>query len=119
MSTAGIEFGSHTVTHPNLSQCSPEQIRKELVESKQVIERMTGREIISIAYPYGAVNGTIKSIAAETGYKFGIATNSGPLKFYEDLFEIRRIQIFPLTDRLGFWKKTQRWYLRYKQRKLI
>jgi len=119
MSTAGIEFGSHTVTHPNLSQCSPEQIRKELVESKQVIERMTGREIISIAYPYGAVNGTIKSIAAETGYKFGIATNSGPLKFYEDLFEIHRAQIFPWTDRLGFWKKTQQWYLRYKQKKSI
>jgi peptidoglycan/xylan/chitin deacetylase (PgdA/CDA1 family)/glycosyltransferase involved in cell wall biosynthesis len=119
MSVAGTEFGSHTVMHPNLSQCSPEQIRKELVESKQVIEQLTGREIISIAYPYGAVNETIKSIAVETGYKFGIATNSGPLKFYEDLFEIRRIQIFPLTDRLGFWKKTQRWYLRYKQRKLI
>jgi peptidoglycan/xylan/chitin deacetylase (PgdA/CDA1 family) len=119
MSVAGTEFGSHTVMHSNLSQCSSEKIRKELVESKQVIEQLTGREIISIAYPYGAVNEAIKSIAVETGYKFGIATNSGPLKFYEDLFEIHRIQIFPWTNRLGFWKKTQRWYLRYKQMKLI
>jgi peptidoglycan/xylan/chitin deacetylase (PgdA/CDA1 family)/glycosyltransferase involved in cell wall biosynthesis len=117
MSMAGIEFGSHTVTHPNLSQCSPEQIRTELVESKQMIEQLTGKKIVSIAYPYGAVNETIKSITTETGYKFGIATNSGPLKFYEDLCEIRRTQIFPWTDRLGFWKKTQQWYLRYKQRK--
>jgi peptidoglycan/xylan/chitin deacetylase (PgdA/CDA1 family) len=117
MSAAGIEFGSHTVTHPNLSQCSPEQTRLELTESKQMIEQLTGKKIISLAYPYGAVNEIIKPIAAETGYKFGIATNSGPFKFYEDLFEIRRIQIFPWTDRFGFWKKTQPWYLRYKQKK--
>jgi peptidoglycan/xylan/chitin deacetylase (PgdA/CDA1 family) len=117
MSAAGIEFGSHTVIHTNLSKCSREQIRKELVESKQMIEQLTGKEVVSIAYPYGAVNETIKSIATEIGYEFGIATNSGPLKFYEDLFEIRRTQIFPWTDRLGFWKKTQHWYLKYKQRK--
>lgn len=117
MSMAGIEFGSHTVTHPNLTQCSPEQIRKEFIDSKQMIEQLTGKEIISIAYPYGAVNDTAKSLAIEAGYKFGIATDSGPIKFYEDFFEIRRTQIFPWTDKFGFWKKTQTWYLRYKQRK--
>jgi peptidoglycan/xylan/chitin deacetylase (PgdA/CDA1 family) len=117
MSASGIEFGSHTVTHPNLSHCSPDQARKELVESKQMIEQLTGNEIISLAYPYGAVNETIKSLAAETGYIFGIATNSGPLNFYEDFLEIRRTQIFPWTDKFGFWKKTQQWYLRYKRRK--
>ena len=117
MSAAGIEFGSHTVTHPALPLCSPEQSRVELTESKQMLERLTGKEIISLAYPYGAVDEIIKSIAVETGYKFGIATNSGPVKFYEDLFEIRRIQIFPWTNRFGFWKKTQQWYGRYKQTK--
>jgi hypothetical protein len=37
-------------------------------------------------------------------------------------FETQRwisAQIFPWTDRLGFWKKTQQWYLRYKQKKSI
>ena len=115
MSGAGIEFGSHTVTHPNLSHCSPEQMRKELFESKKILEQLTGKKIISLAYPYGAVNEHIKSLAAEAGYIFGIATNSGPLKFYEDFLEIRRTQIFPWTDRFGFWKKTQQRYLRYKQ----
>jgi peptidoglycan/xylan/chitin deacetylase (PgdA/CDA1 family) len=117
MSAEGIEFGSHTVTHPALPLCSPEQSRVELTESKQMLEQLTGKEIISLAYPYGAVNDTIKSIAVETGYKFGIATTSGPVKFYEDLFEIRRIQIFPWTNKFGFWKKTQQWYGRYKQTK--
>jgi peptidoglycan/xylan/chitin deacetylase (PgdA/CDA1 family)/glycosyltransferase involved in cell wall biosynthesis len=117
MSGAGIEFGSHTVTHPNLSQCPPEQIRKEFVDSKKILEQRTGREIISLAYPYGAVNEPIKTLAAEAGYKFGIATNSGPLNFYEDFLEIRRTQVFPWTEKFGFWKKTQQQYVRYKQMK--
>jgi peptidoglycan/xylan/chitin deacetylase (PgdA/CDA1 family)/glycosyltransferase involved in cell wall biosynthesis len=117
MSGAGIEFGSHTVTHPNLTHCSPDQMKKELYESKKILEQLTGKAIISLAYPYGAVNERIKSLAAEAGYIFGIATNSGPLKFYEDFLEIRRTQIFPWTDKYGFWKKTQPRYIRYKQRK--
>ena len=117
MSLAGIEFGSHTVTHSNLTKCPMEQIREEFVTSKRIIEQIIGKEIISVAYPYGAVNKQIKSIATEAGYKLGIATNSGPLKFYEDFIEIHRIQIFPWTDKFSFWKKTQRWYLKYKQRK--
>jgi peptidoglycan/xylan/chitin deacetylase (PgdA/CDA1 family) len=114
----GIEFGSHTMTHPDLSHCSSEQIRKELHESKQAIELLTGKEIISLAYPYGAVNELVKSLAVEAGYKFGVATNSGPLAVYEDFFEIRRTQVFPWTDTIGFWKKTQPWYTKYKRRKL-
>jgi len=117
MSGAGIEFGSHTVTHPNLSQCLPKQIRKELVESKTLLEQRTGKEVISLAYPYGAVNEQIKALTAEAGYSFGIATDSGPLKIYEDYLEIRRTQVFPWTDRFGFWKKTQQQYVRYKQMK--
>ena len=115
MSRAGIEFGSHTVTHPDLAHCSPEQIRNELIESKQMIEQVIGKEIVSVAYPFGSVNDTIKAAAAEVGYLFGIATNSGPVKFSKDFFEIRRTQIFPWTGSYGFWKKTQPWYVRYKQ----
>jgi len=117
MSRAGFEFGSHTVTHPDLAHCSPEKMRNELVVSKQMVEQLIGKEIVSVAYPYGSVNDTIRAAAAEAGYKFGIATNSGPAKFTEDFFEIRRAQIFPWTGSYGFWKKTQPWYERYKQRK--
>ena len=117
MFESGIEFGSHTVTHPDLSRCSPVQLRKELQDSKCTIEQLTGRQISTLAYPYGALNQHVKSLAAEAGYKFGIATNSGPLTFYEDFFEVRRTQVFPWTDQFGFWKKTQPWYARYKEKK--
>jgi peptidoglycan/xylan/chitin deacetylase (PgdA/CDA1 family)/glycosyltransferase involved in cell wall biosynthesis len=117
MAEAGMEFGSHTVTHPDLTTCSPEQVRKELLDSKRLIEQQAGKEIISLAYPYGAVNETVKSLAVETGYTFGLAVDSGPVKFHEDFFEIRRTTVFPWTTAFGFWKKTQPWYVRYKRSK--
>jgi peptidoglycan/xylan/chitin deacetylase (PgdA/CDA1 family) len=49
----GFEFGSHTVTHPNLAAVSPDQARHELTESKAVIEERTGRKVRWFAYPFG------------------------------------------------------------------
>ncbi len=117
MSAAGIEFGSHTVSHADLTCCSEEELRCELSDSKKTLEELLGKKITSLAYPYGRVNETVKTAAAEAGYSFGIAADSGPLVFYDDFFEIRRSQIFPWTSAFGFWKKTQPWYLRYKHKK--
>jgi peptidoglycan/xylan/chitin deacetylase (PgdA/CDA1 family) len=48
----GIEFGSHTVTHPDLRCLGPEQIEYELGYSKEVIEQQLGTSINSFAYPF-------------------------------------------------------------------
>jgi peptidoglycan/xylan/chitin deacetylase (PgdA/CDA1 family) len=48
----GIEFGSHTVTHPDLRCLGPEQIEYELGYSKEVIEQHLGTTINSFAYPF-------------------------------------------------------------------
>jgi peptidoglycan/xylan/chitin deacetylase (PgdA/CDA1 family) len=114
MASSGIEFGSHTVTHPRLPEISERQIRQELKDSKSAIEQIVGSEVLSLAYPYGAVNPFVRLIAAEEGYTFAAAGNTGPVRFSEDFLEIRRTQVFPWTGSLGFWKKTQPWYLRYK-----
>jgi peptidoglycan/xylan/chitin deacetylase (PgdA/CDA1 family) len=117
MSAAGIEFGSHTVSHQDLTRCSKEDLDRELSGSKKAIEKLLGKNIVSIAYPYGRVNEMVKTAAADAGYSFGIAADSGPFVFYDDFFEIRRSQVFPWTGFAGFWKKTQPWYLRYKKGK--
>ena len=49
---AGIEFGSHTVTHPELYRLDFGRIRVELEESKAVLENEQGEAIGSFAYPY-------------------------------------------------------------------
>ena len=70
MSAAGIEFGSHTVSHADLTCCSEEELRRELSDSKKTLEELLGKKIASLAYPYGRVNETVKTAAAEAGLLF-------------------------------------------------
>lgn len=105
MQNYGIEFGGHTSTHPRLAELSIEQVKSEIINSKSNIEKIVGRELLSFAYPYGSLNEEVKRIPQETGYKFAVATDSGSIVFSDDLFEIRRIGIFPTNNLFNFKRK--------------
>jgi peptidoglycan/xylan/chitin deacetylase (PgdA/CDA1 family) len=53
MSRLGFEIGSHTVTHVSLGEVSPEQARREIFESKAILEDQLGRKVRYLAYPFG------------------------------------------------------------------
>lgn len=65
---AGMEIASHTVNHPFLSQCSPEQLRKELRESKSLLEHTLQTPIEFLCYPYGDFNDNVANAAKDAGY---------------------------------------------------
>ncbi len=50
----GHEIGSHTYTHPNLSEASTEQVTVELNATQRLIEWLTGRTTILFRPPYNA-----------------------------------------------------------------
>ncbi len=64
-----IMVGSHTVTHKNLAEVDEDTIRYELTESRRSLEALLGVEISLLAFPFGAYNQKVLSIARETGYK--------------------------------------------------
>lgn len=105
MQNYGIEFGGHTSTHPRLADLSIENVKSEIINSKSNIEKTIGRELLSFAYPYGSLNEEVKKIPQEAGYKFAVATDSGSIVFSDDLFEIRRIGIFPTNNLFNFKRK--------------
>lgn len=111
---SGIEIGSHTVTHPRLPIASPKSAQSEIRDSKDALEQLIGSQVLSFAYPYGELSQTVKELVSEAGYRFAVAADSGPFNFYQDFLEIRRTQVFPWTDQVGFWKKTLPIYGRYK-----
>lgn len=100
-----VEIGGHTLTHPRLSQLTPEQQAHEIQENKLQLEILLGHPLLSFAYPYGDMNESAKEQAIAAGYRFAVATNSGPKAMHQDPFQIRRIAIFPRTDVLGLWRK--------------
>lgn len=89
----GFEIGAHTMSHPNLAELPEAKIKQEIIQSKKEIEELLGEEILSFAYPYGGVNETAESVVKNAGFKYGCGVYTGPPKFGENLFDIRRLAI--------------------------
>lgn len=66
----GIIFGSHTLTHRNLTGLKSEEINHELAGSKRILEERLG-EITSISYPFNRTNREVVLTAERAGYRFG------------------------------------------------
>jgi len=64
LADARIEIGSHTKTHPDLTGCAADRVLQELSESRKEIEEHLGHTVKSFAYPFGAINGRVCSLAA-------------------------------------------------------
>jgi peptidoglycan/xylan/chitin deacetylase (PgdA/CDA1 family) len=80
MTACGISFGSHTVTHPNLTRVSDEELHRELAESKSLLEAKLQQSIDTIAYPIGtpsAFDDRVVSAARKHNFKLGLTYVSG------------------------------------------
>jgi peptidoglycan/xylan/chitin deacetylase (PgdA/CDA1 family) len=53
LADSGMTIGAHTLTHPILSLCSEGEARREICESKKILEQAIGRRVWAFAYPYG------------------------------------------------------------------
>ncbi|MEO0096028.1 MAG: polysaccharide deacetylase family protein [candidate division WOR-3 bacterium] len=70
MKKYGIVFGSHTMSHRNLTQLNEKELEYELFESKRVMERYLGK-VDTISYPFNRVNSFVLKKVASTGYRYG------------------------------------------------
>jgi peptidoglycan/xylan/chitin deacetylase (PgdA/CDA1 family) len=64
-----IEIGAHSDNHPNLGLIGREYAQKEIVASKQILEKATGKDIVSIAFPDGNYNEEVKKMCYNAGYQ--------------------------------------------------
>lgn len=100
----GIEFGSHTVTHPQLRTLARADIEKELMVSKKTIEDKTGYGIESFAYPYAfpQVDAEFKKMLRESlekaEYRNGVCTIVGRAGMSSDPFFLERLPMNDLDD---------------------
>ena len=68
-----IEIGSHLVTHTPMDRLAIDEQRRELQESRKVLEEITGCVVDSFAYPNSVVSDVAPSLAREVGYRSGVA----------------------------------------------
>lgn len=104
LKNAGVEFGSHTVTHPQLHPMKVEQIRNELQESKTTIEQELGCPVSSFAYPYKfpeadrAFTATLRGLLEETGYENGVSTIIGTAMGAGEKYFMKRLPVNSCDD---------------------
>jgi peptidoglycan/xylan/chitin deacetylase (PgdA/CDA1 family) len=49
-----VSLGSHTISHPSLPELQPERAREEIERSRAVLADASGRDVLELAFPYGA-----------------------------------------------------------------
>src|SRR5829696_1933464 len=65
---AGFELGAHTVSHPDLEQLDRAECLREMVDSRETIERETGARVDTFAYPYCHYGAPAKGAAQAAGF---------------------------------------------------
>ncbi len=100
----GVEFGSHTVSHPHLSSVSTDQIVHELAFSKSIIENITGIKVTLFSYPYRfpeentIFTEKLGHVLSEQGYIAGVTTVIGVSKSSDNLLFLKRLPINDCDD---------------------
>lgn len=77
MQEGGIQFGSHSYAHRDLTQLSDEECRRDLERSRQLLEDVLGTRVSYLAYPGGRHNERVREAAARAGFTHAFGTLRG------------------------------------------
>lgn len=102
MAAAGCDFGSHTLSHPVLSQLEAGALEYELVDSRTIIGQQIGRPVETIAYPEGmerSFNPAVFAAVRRAGYRLGFSYIPGTnVLTHLDRFAVRRLAVERYTS---------------------
>lgn len=91
--TPGMTIGAHTVTHPHLARISDDQIREEVITSKQVVEKQIGKPVRFFCYPYGDYDSRVIRSLKDAGYECSGTLVYGSNTLKSDPFQLKRVQV--------------------------
>ena len=121
---AGIEIGSHTVTHPKLTDLSWPKIEAELRESKLAIEARLSFTVRTFSYPYAYPQmdrvyvARFRQLLHDAGYEACVTTEIGTARSGDDVLGLKRIPVNSGDDGALFRAKLEGAYdwLHFSQR---
>lgn len=91
---SGFEIGSHTVDHVNLVQQSNDGLRYQLTASKQALDKLLGKPVVSFCYPYGTFGPREMAAVGAAGYQDATVTSiGGSMRTMSNRFVWSRIRV--------------------------
>jgi peptidoglycan/xylan/chitin deacetylase (PgdA/CDA1 family) len=98
LSDAGWEIASHTQTHPHLTEVGDEQLREELVASREEVGDQIGVPCRTIAYPFGDHDERVEQAVRDAGYEAAGGIRPGP----RNVWAWPRVGVYPADGPLRF-----------------
>lgn len=107
-----VSFGSHTLgPEPLINIKSENEIRKQIFESKKILEEKLGCPVVVFSYPEGRFNDKIIQLVKDAGYKSAVATNPGKKIRNNNVYALKRLRVSENTGNLfTFWIQTSGFY---------
>lgn len=102
MKSAGMSFGAHTRTHPNLTDIPPDQLRSEICGARADLAAVLPTSISLFAYPYGEYNDAVSAGVEEAGFAASCSVESGTNVPATPLYALRRVEIWGTDSILHF-----------------
>lgn len=87
-----VEIGSHALDHKSLEYLKEEEIKKQISESKNNLEKKFGVPIETFAYPYGYYSQKVMQGVRDSKYKAAVAIDKESVLTKENLFNLPRIR---------------------------
>jgi peptidoglycan/xylan/chitin deacetylase (PgdA/CDA1 family) len=91
-----VDIGAHTTTHASLAHQTAAEQRREIQESRRVLEAMIDRPVRSFAYPFGTrgdVNTTTVALVREAGFHQACTALPGVVTSHSDRWQLPRCGI--------------------------
>jgi len=89
----GFDFGSHTLTHPDLTRLPLERVEIEIHNSKAIIEDALSDLINCFAYPYGRYDNRSREIVKKH-FACACSDTLGLVNQGSDLYALKRIDAY-------------------------
>lgn len=101
LANAGLEIGSHSVSHPNISKMSGQKLAAELVDSRTTLRRLTSQSVTTFCYPSGQYSDVAVAAVEAAGYRSAVTTQEG-IADSSNPFTLKRLRIKPSLTQAGF-----------------
>ncbi|MET1181565.1 polysaccharide deacetylase family protein [Peribacillus simplex] len=102
MSRNGISIESHTINHLELNRMTAVQQEAEMVQSKELFDRMLDQDTTVLSYPVGRYNEESLALSEEAGYKMAVTTEPGGASRDQGMHALHRVRISPGLSVDGF-----------------
>jgi len=90
MQRGGVDFGAHTLTHPDLTRLPFERVQTEICDSKAVIENALSIPVDTFAYPFGRYDERCREVVREN-FTLGCSDELGVIRAGSDPYALERV----------------------------